>query len=264
MEYKSPDWRYKECLECMEAGGRFRGDRVSRVLYRYLVEKRKLPRITKSKINERYKWVSKAYQIWSDVLPTSDRWLIEAYALTDMGDKAIAEELLIEEKLITTYLDCFFDVRDDLSKRKYVKTLSNYFCAYEHALFNHIGYKYIITTEGVDAFRRMSTRRLDMTARDSDFLRVESKKTRQIKVWSKSWESVNTSAIFDKEEISLLDSFVGSDMQDEKTEIKVKESSSGPGEDDSLKAVFQHVHIQMLNTIDKNLSPVEERLIKVN
>lgn len=259
--YRSPDWRYRECLECLEEGKNLYGDRTAKWLFHFLKEKSHLP---KCRIDSKYGWVKEAYHIWNDVQPTSDRWLLEAYALTDMTDKEIAEELMLEEKLVETYLDCFFDVRDSFRKKRYIRGLRNYFCAYEHALLYHIGYKYIMAFQGRDAFERMITHRMSMTSDDSTFFRVEGRNNRGVKVWSKSWETVNAHAILNKEDAIMLDSLMNADRQDQAAETKAKENTLVPNSVDIVLSALQEARTRMLNTLDKNLSPVEERLITIN
>jgi hypothetical protein len=132
-----------------------------------------------------------ANRLMSETSRMSIRYVLEAYALSDLTDAQVATEADEEDALVKAFYDIYFDLRDPGAKRAYVKGMYAWTKAYERRLYCHMGYKYIMAYGGLDRFRRIIMDRSKMTDGDRAWLESDKTNLRQMYDWSRTWEAMN-------------------------------------------------------------------------
>jgi hypothetical protein len=265
MRYKEADWRYRDALQYIENPRHIPPDRLTKSLAKHLkvVQGRTVYRSSLDK--NRFEWISLAYQIKCDVGSGSARWLIEALSLGGITVEDIAKTVGYEDKAVETYLDCFFDVRDNAIKQRYINSMGSYTCAYDHSMLPAIGWKYIVTHFGLDIFNKYVYQRHLLSSEEMRAIKTDGKNARVIRSWSKSWESMNPTAILGKTDVEELGVMVKEDLAEKdmarKDENSKRATNTGKGED-TLKEVWKYIRIGMVAP-DTRLGAREERLVKV-
>jgi hypothetical protein len=203
---REPDWRHQKAVKLAALAKKGKNktvqfkeneDKTLRRLTAYLMDRM----VSKAKIESddnylmsKHGFVHLAFMLKESRRPDNIRHAMEALALGGAKPAAIARDLACPKGLAQTYLECFYDVEDELVIASQKALLHVYLKAYEHSMFTSIGYKQIAVAGGVDRFRRIILDRSKMTAADKDWLDNDGRNLRSLYVWSKSWEALSVSA----------------------------------------------------------------------
>lgn len=265
--FKEADWRYRDAMAFIAGGDPYHRppDGLARKLAQHLksvMGKVKYHSHSEQRAN---KWVRLAYQLKCDACQQSPRWAVEALALGGETPLEIAVDTGLEQEVVKTYLDCFFDMRDNAIKMRYINNMGSYTCAYDHTMLPSIGFKYIVAHFGLEFFKKFLYSRHTLTRNEMMLISQDSRNCRHMRSWSKSWESLNPSAVVDKTDIEELGVMVKEDLAEKdmnrKEDNANKKNNADKGED-TLKEVWKYIRIGMASAPEKGLGAREERLIK--
>ena len=203
---KDPDWRHQKAVKLIAAAKKGKTkvipfkeneDKTLRRLTQYLMDRM----VSKAKIEaddgyllDKHGFVHLSFVLKESRRPDNIRHAMEALAIGGARPFEIAKDLACPKGLVQTYLDCFYDVADELVLSSQKALLHVYLKAYDHSMLTSVGYKQISVAGGADRFRRIIIDRSKMTPADKEWLDNDGRNLRSLYVWSKSWEALSVAA----------------------------------------------------------------------
>jgi hypothetical protein len=174
---RGPRWRYELADKYADKGNhdikqvKFakNEDALVKTLTKYLCKERS--GIAGRLLSEEFPYIHEAYTLDADRDTYSDVWVVEALVLTDMSDKAVAKYMAYEDpKIIGTFCDCFYDLRDKGIKERYSRIIRNVCRNNSYVTDYDYTWKYLAIGYGFETLCRVAFQRFNMTEEDMELL----------------------------------------------------------------------------------------------
>ena len=255
-----PDWRFARAREYVDMLPDIKfgkdEDFLVRDLTSYIVDTNPERKMTSRQLAEKHGIIHNAAMLRLESFEGSIRYTMEALVLCNTPPTDIATICGADEKLVTTYLGCYFDLSDDARRASYINRLHIYLKAYAHPVMCDLGYKFISAFGGRERFMRLIVDRTQATNEDLEWLNLDTIRLRTMHIWSRTWEQLNDQGDKGEDTINLYNAMISAQKSD-------RDSRAGVVNTENLDAVEQskpHIHWTVLTALDKVSEKEERRL----
>lgn len=152
-------------------------------LTEYLMTSRAKRSLSRSEKRKLFPKIQDAFEIYCREDAFSDKWIIEALALSDLTYEQISSYSMVPEGIVAIYCLSFFDVKQPDIRSKLAINI-RLLCAGEAQLRCYdIGWKYLILTQGVEIFAKVVLNRTEMGKGERTLLNDMTKNAAAYTAW---------------------------------------------------------------------------------